>query len=113
MSEDPTAAGDHWDGADGREYRIGELADAAGVPVRTLRYYQERKLLPPPRRTGRIGLYSEGRLARLRVIADLLGRGHALEGVREPLSAWEQAAASRPSSASSGRPPRRGRPRSR
>ncbi|WP_084337207.1 MerR family transcriptional regulator [Actinomadura oligospora] len=74
----------------GREYRIGELADAAGLPVRTLRYYQERKLLPPPRRTGRIGLYSEEHLARLRMIGGLLERGHTLEGIRELLSAWEQ-----------------------
>ncbi|MFI0453972.1 MerR family transcriptional regulator [Actinomadura sp. 6N118] len=73
-----------------REYRISELAQAADVPVRTLRYYQERKLLPPPRREGRIGLYSEDHLARLRVIGDLLERGHTLEGIRELLSAWEQ-----------------------
>ncbi|WUH99286.1 MerR family transcriptional regulator [Spirillospora sp. NBC_00431] len=74
----------------GREYRIGELAKAAGVPVRTLRYYQERKLLPPPRRVGRIGLYSEDHLARLRMISNLLARGHTLEGIRELLSAWEE-----------------------
>ncbi|MEV4257527.1 MerR family transcriptional regulator [Spirillospora sp. NPDC049652] len=74
----------------GREYRIGELAEAVGLPVRTLRYYQERKLLPPPRRTGRIGLYSEEHLARLRMIGGLLDRGHTLEGIRELLSAWEQ-----------------------
>ncbi|WP_254715934.1 MerR family transcriptional regulator [Actinomadura sp. WMMB 499] len=73
-----------------REYRIGELAEAAGVPVRTLRYYQERRLLPPPRREGRIGLYSDEHLARLRMIANLLERGHTLEGIRELLAAWEQ-----------------------
>lgn len=33
-----------------REYRTEELAEAAGIPVRTLRFYRERKLLPPPRR---------------------------------------------------------------
>ncbi|WP_235828207.1 MerR family transcriptional regulator [Actinomadura rubteroloni] len=72
------------------EYRLGELAEAAGVPVRTLRYYQERKLLPPPRRVGRIGLYSAEHLARLRMIANLLERGHTLEGIRELLAAWEE-----------------------
>lgn len=76
--------------SDGQEYRIGELAAAAGVPVRTLRYYQERRLLPPPRREGRVGWYSDDHLARLRVIADLLERGHTLEGIRELLAAWEQ-----------------------
>jgi len=73
-----------------REYRIGELAREAGITVRTLRYYQERKLLPPPRRQGRIGWYSRAHLNRLRVIGQLLDRGHALSGIGELLSAWEQ-----------------------
>ncbi|WP_243713153.1 MerR family transcriptional regulator [Actinomadura sp. 6K520] len=90
MSDEPTDDQDGHPGGGGREYRIGELAQAAGVPVRTLRYYQERKLLPPPRREGRIGLYSADHLARLRMIANLLERGHTLEGIRELLAAWEQ-----------------------
>ena len=72
------------------EYRIGELAAAAGVTVRTVRYYQERKLLPPPRRAGRVAWYSHAHLARLRVISQLLERGHTLGGAGELLSAWEQ-----------------------
>lgn len=72
------------------EYRIGELAREAGITVRTLRYYQERKLLPPPRRKGRIGWYSQAHLNRLRVIGQLLDRGHTLGGIGELLSAWEQ-----------------------
>ena len=73
-----------------REYRIGELAREAGITVRTLRYYQERKLLPPPQREGRIGWYSQAHLDRLRVIGQLLDRGHTLGGIGELLSAWEQ-----------------------
>jgi DNA-binding transcriptional MerR regulator len=73
-----------------REYRIGELAREAGITVRTLRYYQERRLLPPPRHEGRIGWYSQAHLDRLRVIAQLLDRGHTLGGIGELLSAWEQ-----------------------
>ena len=73
-----------------RDYRIGELARAAGITVRTLRYYQERKLLPPPRREGRIAWYSHAHLARLRIIGQLLDRGHTLGGTAELLSAWEQ-----------------------
>jgi len=72
------------------EYRIGELAREAGITVRTLRYYQERKLLPPPRREGRIGWYSQTHLNRLRVIGQLLDRGHTLGGISELLAAWEQ-----------------------
>jgi DNA-binding transcriptional MerR regulator len=73
-----------------REYRIGELAREAGITVRTLRYYQERKLLPPPRRQGRIGWYSRAHLNRLGVIGQLLDRGHTLSGIGELLSAWER-----------------------
>jgi DNA-binding transcriptional MerR regulator len=73
-----------------REYRIGELASAAGVTVRTVRYYQERKLLPPPRHAGRVAWYSQAHLTRLRVIGQLLERGHTLGGAGELLSAWEQ-----------------------
>jgi DNA-binding transcriptional MerR regulator len=72
-----------------REYRTEELARAAGIPLRTLRFYRERRLLPPPRREGRIAWYSEDHLARLRVIADLLDRGHTLGGIAELLAAWE------------------------
>jgi DNA-binding transcriptional MerR regulator len=73
-----------------REYSIGELAREAGITVRTLRYYQERKLLPPPRREGRSGRYSQHHLSRLRAIGQLLDRGHTLGGIGELLSAWEQ-----------------------
>jgi DNA-binding transcriptional MerR regulator len=72
-----------------REYRVEELAEAAGIPVRTLRFYRERRLLPPPRRDGRIAWYGEDHLARLRTIAALLERGHTLGGIAELIAAWE------------------------
>ncbi|REE97052.1 MerR family transcriptional regulator [Thermomonospora umbrina] len=71
-------------------YRIEELAHEAGIPVRTLRYYQERRLLPPPRREGRVALYSPAHLERLRLITELLERGYRLDGIDELLAAWEQ-----------------------
>jgi DNA-binding transcriptional MerR regulator len=71
------------------EYRMAELATAAGIPVRTVRFYRERKLLPPPRRDGRIAWYNEHHLARLRSIAGLLSRGHTLGGIAELTAAWE------------------------
>lgn len=73
-----------------KRYRREELARAAGVKVRNLRYYQERGLLPPPEREGRIAWYSEDHLTRLRVIDDLLGRGYTVNGIAELLQAWEQ-----------------------
>ena len=54
---------------------MDELATAAGITVRTLRFYRERGLIPPPRREGRIAWYDEHHLARLRTIAALLERG--------------------------------------
>jgi len=72
-----------------REYRVAELAKEAGITVRTLRFYRERGLLPPPRREGRIAWYSDVHLARLRTIAALLERGHTLGGIAELISAWE------------------------
>ncbi|WP_371478436.1 MerR family transcriptional regulator [Kitasatospora sp. NBC_00315] len=71
------------------EYRVEELARAAGITTRTLRFYRERKLLQPPRREGRIAWYGEAHLARLRVIAELLERGHTLGGITELIGAGE------------------------
>ncbi|MES5821922.1 MerR family transcriptional regulator [Streptomyces sp. RG80] len=66
-----------------REYRMEELAREAGITPRTLRFYRERKLIPPPRREGRIAWYDDHHLARLRTIAALLERGHTLTGIAE------------------------------
>ncbi|MFI9720576.1 MerR family transcriptional regulator [Streptomyces sp. NPDC052396] len=73
----------------GREYRAPELAEAAGITVRTLRFYRERGLLPPPRRAGRIAWYDDRHLARLHTVAALLERGHTLGGIAELLAAFE------------------------
>ncbi|WP_443058743.1 MerR family transcriptional regulator [Streptomyces sp. NBC_00400] len=72
-----------------RELRMADLAREAGITVRTLRFYRERKLIPPPRREGRIAWYSEHHLARLRTIGALLERGHTLGGIAELLSAFD------------------------
>ncbi|MEV0175728.1 MerR family transcriptional regulator [Streptomyces sp. NPDC050803] len=69
--------------AEKREYRMEELAREAGITVRTLRFYRERGLIPPPRREGRIAWYDDHHLARLRTIAALLERGHTLSGIAE------------------------------
>jgi DNA-binding transcriptional MerR regulator len=71
------------------DYRIDELARAGNTTVRNVRAYQERGLLPPPRREGRVGLYSESHLARLRVINALLERGYSLGNIAELLETWE------------------------
>ncbi len=75
--------------ADKREYRMEELAEEAGITVRTVRFYRERGLIPPPRREGRIAWYDGHHLARLRTIAALLERGHTLNGIADLATAFE------------------------
>lgn len=72
------------------DYRIDELAQAAGMTVRNVRAYQERGLLPGPRRDGRVGLYSDAHLARLHLVGRLLDRGYTVSNISELVSAWEQ-----------------------
>jgi DNA-binding transcriptional MerR regulator len=72
------------------EFTIDELAQAAGTTVRNVRAYQERGLLPPPSRRGRIGIYNETHLARLRMIGPMLERGYSLANVAELIEAWEK-----------------------
>ncbi|AZM57690.1 MerR family transcriptional regulator [Streptomyces sp. WAC 01529] len=69
---------------------MAELAEAAGITVRTVRFYRERGLIPPPRREGRIAWYDDHHLARLRTIAALLERGHTLNGIAELADAFEK-----------------------
>jgi DNA-binding transcriptional MerR regulator len=64
------------------EYRIEELARAAGVAVDTIRFYQGKGLLDPPRRQGRVTYYSEAHLDRLARIRSLQDRGFTLTVIR-------------------------------
>lgn len=57
------------------EYRVEQLAAACDVSVDTVRYYQSKGLLPPPRRAGRIALYDGDHAARIRKIRTLQRRG--------------------------------------
>ncbi len=72
------------------EYRIDELARLAGSTVRNVRVYQDRGLLAPPRRDGRIGIYTDAHLARLRLIGQLLRRGYTFGNIGEMLAVWER-----------------------
>ena len=72
------------------EYRIDDLARLAGTTTRNIRVYRDRGLLHPPLRVGRIALFNDTHLTRLRMITSLLDRGYNLAHVNEMLSAWEQ-----------------------
>lgn len=71
------------------EWSVDDLARLAGTTVRNVRLYQERGLLPPPRRDGRRGWYGEAHLGRLRLILSMLRRNYPLTAIRELVEAWE------------------------
>ncbi|QZA09236.1 MerR family transcriptional regulator [Mycolicibacter heraklionensis] len=73
-----------------REYRIDDLARLGGTTTRNVRVYRDRDLLPPPRRVGRIALYNDTHLTRLRLITSMLDRGYTIAHVKEMIGAWEQ-----------------------
>ena len=72
------------------EYRLDDLARRAGVASTTVRLYQAKGLLPPPRLEGRTGWYDDSHLSRLRLIARLQGEGHSLAGIATLLEQWER-----------------------
>jgi DNA-binding transcriptional MerR regulator len=72
------------------EYRIDDLARLAGTTTRNIRVYRDRGLLHPPLRVGRLALFNDTHLTRLRLISSMLDRGYNIAHVREMLTAWEQ-----------------------
>lgn len=69
------------------DIRIEELSRRSGVRIDTIRFYQGRGLLPPPRRAGRVALYGEHHLERLRRIRTLLAEGLSLALIGRVLAA--------------------------
>lgn len=69
-----------------REVTIGEAARESGVKVTTIRFYEERGLLPaPPRSDGGQRLYGQGDIARLRFIRHARELGFGMEALRSLL----------------------------
>jgi DNA-binding transcriptional MerR regulator len=68
------------------EYRIEQLARAAGVAVDTIRFYQGKGLLEAPRRDGRVTWYGESHVERLKRIKDLQLQGFSLTVIQRFLA---------------------------
>jgi len=68
---------------------VDELARRAGLPSSTIRLYQTKGLLPRPRREGRVAIYDDGHLARLRLIGQLRQRGFSLAGIKHLIETWQ------------------------
>jgi len=68
------------------EYRIEQLARAAGVAVDTIRFYQGKGLLESPRREGRVTWYGDAHVERLKRIKELQLQGFTLTVIQRFLS---------------------------
>lgn len=64
---------------------IGRLAQAGGVGVETVRFYQRRGLLETPTRNDGIRRYGSDDLRRLRFIREAQAAGFTLEQIKELL----------------------------
>jgi Ca-activated chloride channel family protein len=64
-----------------KKLKLAELAQAAGVSARAVRYYVQRGLLPPPEFHGPDTAYTEEHLERLRAIKILQQRYMPLEAI--------------------------------
>ena len=65
-----------------QSYSIGAFAEACGVGVETVRYYERRKLLTQPaRRHGSIRRYGDSELSLLRFIRRAQAAGFSLDEV--------------------------------
>jgi DNA-binding transcriptional MerR regulator len=71
------------------DYSIQELSDQTGLPRRTIHFYIQQGLLPPPHGAGLGARYSETHLLRLRLIPLLRQRGLRLDEIRQQLQAME------------------------
>ncbi len=68
------------------EYRIEQLARAAGVAVDTIRFYQGKGLLDAPRRQGRVTWYGDAHVDRLKRIKELQQQGFTLTVIQRFLA---------------------------
>ena len=73
---------------------IGELADAAGLTRRAIRFYVQQGLLPAPLGRGRGRHYDGSHLQALTRIQELQQAGHSLDAIRRILRGGAAAVAS-------------------
>ncbi len=85
---------------------IGELADAAGVSRRAVRFYVQRRLIEPPTGLGRGGHYTRAHLDQLRQLQALQAAGHSLDAIARILASPGNAALPAPAQAAAAAPPR-------
>ena len=75
---------------------LAELAEASGVPARTIRFYISRGLLDGPVKAGRGAPYTGGHLERLERIKNLQNAGRTLSEIIPILGGVDAAPAGTP-----------------
>jgi DNA-binding transcriptional MerR regulator len=68
------------------EIRVEQLSSLSGVSVDTIRYYQQKGLLDPPRREGRVAWYDTSHVDRLARVRALQQRGFTLATIARLVS---------------------------
>lgn len=68
------------------QYRIGELAEKAGVTKRTIHYYMGRGLLPPPEGAGLGTTYSDEHLYRIMLVRKLQDAWLPLDEIKKRIN---------------------------
>lgn len=68
---------------------IGQAAERAGLPVKTLRYYEEIGLIAPDRQPNGYRDYGEAEVHKLRFLQRARGLGFSIEDCRALLSLYE------------------------
>ncbi|NPT36824.1 MerR family transcriptional regulator [Paraburkholderia xenovorans] len=72
------------------EYTVDELARVTNTTVRNVRAYQDRGLLAPPEKRGRVGVYDDTHVSRLKLINHLLARGYTLANIQDLIMAVDE-----------------------
>jgi DNA-binding transcriptional MerR regulator len=78
---------------------LGDIAEASGLPARTIRFYIARGLLNGPVKGGRGAVYTTEHLARLDRVKDLQSEGRTLSEIAHILGGHVQEAAAAPPTA--------------
>lgn len=74
-------------------HRIGEVAEAVGLSLRTIRYYEEAGLvLPSGRSAGGFGLYTGADIERLRLVKHVKPLELTIEEMRDLLDTRDRPA---------------------
>jgi DNA-binding transcriptional MerR regulator len=79
--------------------QIGEVAERTGLSLRTIRYYGEVGLVPPSARSeGGFRLYSEGDVARFRIIMRMKPLEFSLDEMKGVLDLFDALSRTKPGS---------------